>query len=124
MNYSPSRWLFVSLSLFFSPSFGSRVRKTPNVERQIETMKRNTEQLILILILQCGKQFFSTENSTYSRCNVAFNYSVIPRTRNVRRCISGGNRITNSVPPPRPINLKPVPFVNRKISYELSIGRD
>lgn len=49
-----------SLSLF-SPSFGSRVRKTPNVEREIETIERNTKQLILILILQCGKQFFSTE---------------------------------------------------------------
>lgn len=61
MNYSPSRWLFVPLSLFFSPSFGSRVRKTPNVEREIETIERNTKQLILILILQCGKQFFSTE---------------------------------------------------------------
>lgn len=59
-----------------------------------------------------------------ARYNVAFNYLAISRTRNVRRCISGGNRITNSVPLPRPINLKPVPFVNRKISHELLIGCD
>lgn len=59
-----------------------------------------------------------------ARYNVAFNYPAISRTRNVRRCISGGNRITNSVPLPRPINLKPVPFVNRKISHELLIGCD
>lgn len=51
--------LSLSSLLPLVPVFGKR----PNVEREIEieTMKRNTEQLILILILQCGKQFFSTE---------------------------------------------------------------
>ena len=124
----------LSLSLFL---FFLCFPKTPNVEREIEieTMKRQMSRWK-------GKSFRLT--SSYSplsktiffyrkvnlkvlltaRYNVAFNYPAISRTRNVRRCISGGNRITNSVPLPRPINLKPVPFVNRKISHELLIGCD
>lgn len=60
MNYSPSRWL-VPLSLSLSPSFNSRVRKTPEIsnerEIEIETMDNYEKTNVPLKYVVKGKSF-------------------------------------------------------------------